>query len=50
MIVQRCTWYYRMAGQTFAQKVSFKTPVTASKARELLRRQLGTASVEVWSH
>ena len=32
MIVRRRTWLYRLAGQTFAQMISFKQPVTASIA------------------
>ncbi len=50
MIVHRCTWYYCASGQSFAKKISFETPVTASKVREVLKRTLGLVSVEIWSH
>lgn len=47
MIVRRCTWFYRLSGQTFAQPVTFQKPVTAGVARGLLRRMVG-APVELW--
>lgn len=47
MIVRRHTWLYRLAGQTFAQSVSFEKPVTASMAREALRRSVGNPS-DLW--
>ncbi len=50
MIVRRLTWFYRVPGQNFAQKISFKTPVTASKVREVLRRTFHATAIEIWSH
>lgn len=47
MIVRRRTWLYRLAGQMFAQMISFDQPVTAARARDLLRRTVG-APVELW--
>jgi hypothetical protein len=47
MIVRRRTWLYRLAGQTFAQMISFKQPVTASIARATLRRTVGNPS-DLW--
>ncbi|MBV6474982.1 MAG: hypothetical protein MOGDAGHF_00494 [Rhodocyclaceae bacterium] len=47
MIVRRRTWLYRLAGQTFAQLISFKKPVTASMARAELRRTVGNPS-DIW--
>lgn len=41
MIVRRRTWLYRLAGQAFAQTISFEQPVTASKVRDVLRRSVG---------
>ena len=41
MIVKRRTWLYRLTGQAFAQLISFNEPVTAHKAREVLRRSVG---------
>ena len=41
MIVRRRTWLYRLAGQAFAQPISFDQPVTATKARDVLRRSVG---------
>ncbi|MEW6166015.1 MAG: hypothetical protein AB1642_13220 [Pseudomonadota bacterium] len=48
MIVHRRTWYYRLAGQKFAHAVSFKIPMTASMARDALRRTLGQVPQELW--
>lgn len=48
MIVRRRIWLYRLEGQTFAQLVSFKTPVTASIARDMLRRTVGRP-LELWA-
>lgn len=50
MIAHRRTWFYRLAGQTFAQVISFKLPVTAHEAKEALQRQFGAKPLEVWSH
>jgi hypothetical protein len=47
MIVRRRTWLYRLAGQMFAQFISFERPVTAAQARNLLRRSVGNPS-ELW--
>ena len=47
MVVRRCTWFYRLSGQTFAQPVTFEKPVTAGIAKELLRRTVGVP-VELW--
>lgn len=38
MIVRRRTWLYRLPGQAYAQVVTFNAPVTASQARDTLRR------------
>ncbi|QLQ25806.1 MAG: hypothetical protein HZT41_13890 [Dechloromonas sp.] len=45
MIVKRRTWLYRLTGQSFAHLVSFKQPVTATKAREFLRGSVGDPSI-----
>ncbi|MCK9285187.1 MAG: hypothetical protein M0P39_13005 [Rhodocyclaceae bacterium] len=47
MIVRRRTWWYRLAGQTFAQAISFEHPVTASKVRDVLRRSVGRP-LDLW--
>lgn len=47
MIVRRRTWLYRLAGQMFAQPISFAKPVTAAAARDFLRRTVGTPK-ELW--
>ena len=47
MITRRRTWSYRLAGQTFAQAISFPKPVTASMAREYLRRSVGVP-LDLW--
>jgi len=47
MLVRRRTWLYRLAGQTFAQIISFDRPVTAAKARDVLRRSVG-APLDLW--
>ena len=47
MIVWRRTWLYRLAGQRFAQCISFKRPVTASMARIALGRSVGMP-LELW--
>lgn len=47
MLVRRRTWLYRLAGQTFAQIISFDRPVTAAKARDALRRSVGDP-LDLW--
>lgn len=47
MLVRRRTWLYRMAGQQFAQSISFEHPVTASIVRSALRRTVGMP-LEIW--
>ncbi len=47
MIVRRRTWLYRLAGQAFAQPISFDQPVTATKARDVLRRSVGNP-LDLW--
>ncbi len=47
MIVRRRTWFYRLAGQSFAQSITFKNAVTAPMVREALRRTVG-APLEIW--
>ncbi|MBI4998162.1 MAG: hypothetical protein HZC22_14970 [Rhodocyclales bacterium] len=47
MIVRRRVWMYRLAGQLFAQSVSFARPVTAAMARSILRRTVGQP-LELW--
>jgi hypothetical protein len=47
MIVRRRTWLYRLAGQAYAQSVSFDERVTAAVARSYLRRTVGTP-LELW--
>lgn len=49
MIVRRRTWLYRLPGQTYAQVISFNTPLTASQARDTLRRTVGEP-LELWGH
>ncbi|BAP90009.1 uncharacterized protein E1O_28780 [Burkholderiales bacterium GJ-E10] len=48
MIVRRRTWLYRLAGQLHAQTVSFRDPVTASRARVFLRQSVGNP-LELWA-
>lgn len=48
MIARRRTWLYRLSGQRYAQTVSFKDRVTASNARNLLRRTVGDP-LELWA-
>jgi hypothetical protein len=50
MIVHRRTWFYRLAGQVFAQAISFKMPVTAPKVREVLEQRFGSKPLELWNH
>ncbi len=47
MIVKRRTWLYRLTGQAYAQLISFKEPVTAHKAREVLRQSVGDP-LDLW--
>lgn len=47
MIVRRRTWLYRLAGQQFAQAISFDRPVTASKVRDFLKRSVGIP-LDLW--
>lgn len=47
MIVRRRTWFYRLAGQPFAKAVTFDIPLTATRAREVLRRSVGLP-IELW--
>jgi hypothetical protein len=47
MIVRRRTWLYRLAGQQFAQSISFEHPVTASMVINALRRTVGIP-LEIW--
>jgi hypothetical protein len=47
MVVRRRTWLYRLAGQMYAQIVSFDRPVTCASARMALRRSVGNP-LEMW--
>jgi hypothetical protein len=47
MIIRRRTWFYRLAGQRFAQAITFKIPLTATKVKEALSRTVGIP-VELW--
>ena len=47
MIVRRRTWFYRLAGQKFAQAITFKMPVTAKTVREALHKRFGEP-LELW--
>lgn len=46
-MVRRRTWLYRLAGQRYAQTVSFLDPVTAAMARKHLRDTVGNP-LELW--
>jgi hypothetical protein len=48
MIVRRRTWLYRLAGQQYAQTVSFEDRVTAAAARIFLRHTVGNP-LELWA-
>jgi hypothetical protein len=48
MIVRRRTWLYRLPGQQYAQVVSFDDRVTATTARDFLRRTVGNPQ-ELWA-
>ena len=47
MIVRRRTWLYRLAGQTFAQLISFKKPVTAGD-QLILKARLARQIRGIW--
>ena len=47
MVVRRRTWFYRLAGQMYAQLISFDRPLTSSAARMALRRSIGNP-LELW--
>lgn len=47
MIVRRRTWLYRLAGQCYAQTISFDDRVTAAMARRHLRSTVGNPR-ELW--
>jgi hypothetical protein len=47
MLVRRRTWFYRLAGQHFAHPITFRTPITAAKVKEALRRTIGIP-IELW--
>jgi hypothetical protein len=47
MLIRRRTWFYRLAGQMYAQVISFDRPLTLSSARMALRRSVGNP-LELW--
>lgn len=47
MIVRRRTWLYRLPGQSAIQSVSFKSPLTATQAKEALKQTVGMPE-ELW--
>jgi hypothetical protein len=47
MIVRRRNWFYRLAGQMFAQSISFEQPISATSVRDVLRRSVGIP-MEIW--
>jgi hypothetical protein len=47
VIVRRRTWLYRLPGQRYVHSISFKTPVTASQVKEVLRQSVGMP-LELW--
>ena len=47
MVIRRRTWLYRLAGQRYAQLVSFDRPLTSSGARMALQRSVGDP-LELW--
>ena len=47
MVVRRRTWFYRLAGQMYAQLVSFDRPLTSSRARMALQHSVGNP-LELW--
>lgn len=50
MIAHRRTWFYRLAGEDFAQAISFRIPLTAQMVRDALRQKFGRRPLELWSH
>jgi len=48
VIVRRRTWLYRLAGQCYAQSISFASRVTAETARRHLCSTVGTP-LELWA-
>ena len=48
MVVRRRTWFYRLAGQMYAQQISFERPLTPVSARMALRRLVGNP-LELWA-
>ena len=49
MIAHRRHWYYRIAGQSYAQPISFKFSMSTRQVKDLLRRMLDVDLVEVWA-
>jgi hypothetical protein len=49
MIAHRRTWSFRLAGQDFAQTISFKNPVTAHQVWDELKQRFGSRPLELWS-
>lgn len=47
MLVRRRTWFYRLAGEQFAHAITFRLPLTATMARDALRRTVGDP-MELW--
>ena len=47
MVVRRRTWLYRLAGQMYAQLISFDRPQSSLSARMALRRTVGNP-LELW--
>lgn len=47
MLIRRRTWLYRLAGQQFAQTISFDRPLTSSAVRDILRHSVGMP-VDLW--
>lgn len=50
MLVRRRTWFYRLAGEQFAQAITFKMPLTSAKAKEALLKAIGKPPAELWVH
>lgn len=49
MIAHRRTWFYRLAGQKFAQSITFRVPLTATQVRTELKRAFGMPILEIWA-
>lgn len=49
MIAHRRTWFYRLAGQGFAQAITFDNPMTAPQVRQHLRQMFPTPILELWA-